>query len=512
VSTTGKPALDSRPNVIYILSDDQRADYLGCAGHPVLRTPNLDNLAEEGVRFTNAFCTSPACTPSRTCHYLGQWERAHGVNFNSASNVSATDWEMSIPTLLKNAGYFTGWIGKNHVPVGEGGYRSGHLEQAFDYWYGNHGHSHFYPKEHGAGVIYRNSRFDTQVEVFQEGVNNFLQPDRRFLSSCERPLPERPTDKPFLLCVTFNLPHGAGTGTMQLRPDDDELYKSAYRDVIDKMPTPPTYRTHSEACDNPKIPRHVYTGKRIAQYDYVKRLHTLRERQVRTCQAIEGIDRFVGNLRQRLEELGLEDNTIIVYSTDHGLHHGEHGLGGKCLLYEQDIHIPMIVYDPRLSPASRGQERDEIVAVPDLAPTVLDLLNLSVPPSMQGRSLLPLLLGESTDWRTELFCEQLMDIQDYPRQECIRSQDWKYIRYFRRTPDHSGASVDGTFGTLEDYRSCLESTLIGGEQPIYEELYHLAGDPHEERNLATRAEHTDTLAYFRRRIVEEGRTLLADPR
>lgn len=500
-----------RPNVIYILSDDQRADYLGSSGHPTLKTPELDRLANDGVKFTNAFCTSPACTPSRTSHYLGQWERRHGVNFNSGSTVSAEAWEESLPMVFKRAGYFTGWVGKNHVPVGEEGYQSGAIESSFDYWYGNHGHSFFYPKEDDRGAVYRNARSDTQVEVFEEGVSNFLNPESSFLSSCSSPLPSRPGNAPFFLCVTFNLPHGMGTGTMQLRPEDDELYKSAYRGAIDQMPTPATYRSYHEACMHPRLPREVYSGRQIAQYDYVKNLYTLRERQVRTCQAIEGIDRFVGRLRRMLNEVGESENTIIVYSTDHGLHHGEHGLGGKCFLYEEDIHIPMIIYDPRNDSTRSIASVNEIVAVPDLAPTVLELAGLPAPDSMQGSSLVPLMSRAETEWRTELFCEQLMDIQDYPRQECIRSPEWKYIRYFARTPALDLPGLDGTFGTREDYNACLSSTLTGEEEPIYEELFFLKDDPTEVHNLAQLEEHAQTLAYFRRRVVEEGSRLLREP-
>ena len=120
----------------------------------------------------------------------------------------------------------------------------------------------------------------------------------------------------------------------------------------------------------------------------------MRERIIREYQTITGMDRMLGHLREKLETLGLADNTIIIFSTDHGLHHGEHALGGKCLLYEEDLRIPFIIYDPRLPEAQRGQVRDELVVAPDLAPTVLDLLNVDIPDAMQGRSLLPLLKDE----------------------------------------------------------------------------------------------------------------------
>lgn len=499
-----------RPNVVYILGDDQRAEYLGSEGHEVLRTPNLDRLAAEGTRFSRAFCTSPACTPSRTCHYTGQWERRHGINFNSGSSLSPDAWEQSFPMRLKQEGYFLGWIGKNHVPAGGGraGYDSGYFERVFDYWYGNHGHSGFYPKEHSrGGRIYRNAAADTQVEVFTEGALDFLRPDARFRAGALAPLPERPEDRPFCLCVTFNLPHAMGTGTMQLRPGDDDLYRGAYRDVQHRLRPPPTYMPYADAYENPRLPRSVYCGRALPSYDYVRQVHTLRERQVRTCQTVEGMDRFVGRLRETLSDLGLADNTILVFSTDHGLHHGEHGLGGKCFLYEEDLRIPLIVCDPRLPRPREPRVRGEPVVVPDLAPTVLDLCGVETPRNMQGRSLRPLLEGQAAGWRSDFFAEQLFDGQNYPRSECVRSADWKYIRYFARTEDPR-QSARAFRDTLDNYLDGLAETLDGRRQPVYEELYHLAEDPGETTNLAADPDQSGRLHRMRDRLMELGREAL----
>ena len=499
--------MTDRPNIIYILGDDQRGDHLGCVGHPILQTPHIDQLARDGTLFTDAFCTSALCTPSRVCHYLGQWERRHGVNFNSATAVSPEAWQLSFPMQLKQAGYFTGWVGKNHVPAGEGGYASGLFEEVFDYWYGNHGHSTFYPKEIGAkGAIYRNAALDTQVEIFAEGVWNFLQPQKAFLESCSRSLPKRPDDRPFCLCVTFNLPHSASTGSMELRPGDDELYKSAYRDRFNDMPQPPTYKPWAQGYR--KLPQHVYNNVQIPSYDFVRTPLALRERQVRTCQTITGVDRFVGQLRERLEAMGLADNTILVFSTDHGLHFGEHGLGGKTFLYEQDLHIPLVVYDPRIGREGRGQRRDDLVVVPDLAPTVLDLCGVAAPGTMQGVSLAPLLRGESPAWRDAFFAENLFDHQNYPRCEGVRTRTHKYIRYFARTEDpaQAGRLIRGTLDPYGEAR--LRS--LRGEQPIYEELYDLAADPHEEHNLASDAAAATLLDDLRLRTTALGLSALGD--
>ncbi len=500
--------MPDNPNIIYILGDDHRAEAQGCMNHPIVKTPNIDSLAGEGVLFRNGFCTSPACTPSRTCHYTGQWERKHGINFNSRSSLAPEAWENSFPMRLKDAGYHVGWVGKNHVPAGEGGYGGGYFEKVFDYWYGNHGHSGFYPKEQAGGSreIYSNSKVDTQVEVFEEGALNFLDPRKEFIESCSHPLTVRPEDRPFCLCVTFNLPHAYGAGNMQLRPSDDELYKSRYRESFNDIPLPRTYVPFN-GIETPRIPRDVYNGIYLPSYDYVRSQTALRERRVREYQTITGMDRFIGHLRETLERLQLADNTIIVFSTDHGIHHGEHGLGGKCFLYEEDLRIPFVIFDPRLPKDSRGQVRDELVVVPDLAPTMMDLVGLDSPETMQGRSLIPLLHGETPEWREDFFSEQLLDIQNYPRSESVRSKDWKYIRYFKRTED---PNQRGPFrGTLDNYNDSLTSSLHG-EEPVYEELFHLAEDPGEVHNLAGEAVHEARLNELRARILEVCREAKGD--
>lgn len=497
-----------KSNIIYILGDDHRFDYLGCSGHPLIETPNIDFYAKNGIFFKNAFCTSPVCTPSRVCHYLGQWERQHGINFNSNSSLTENTWEKSFPMILKENGYFIGWVGKNHVPAGNGGYESGYFEKSFDYWYGNHGHSFFYVKEHSNGKIYNNSKYDTQVEVFEEGVMNFLDPQPDFLNSCISPLPIRPKDKPFCLCITFNLPHDCGTADMQLRPTDDPLYITKYRDLFSKFPLPATYKCAWENYE-PKLPFDVYNGVQIPYYDYVRLPETMREKIVRTAQTITGVDRMIGNLRDKLKELCEENNTIIIFSTDHGLHFGEFGLGGKNFLYEPDIRVPMILYDPSLAENKRGKTINKIVAVPDLAPTVLNLAGIDIPDTMQGNSLVPLINGDETTWRTELFTEALMDIQNYPRSECVRSEKWKYIRYFRRTEDPNQLKYRYK-GTLDNYNTTLVSTLYYNEQPIYEELFDLDNDPSERINLAGEKKNVEVLQYFRKRVMELGKIARGD--
>jgi len=200
------------PNFVFILTDDHRYDMLGCTGNPIIKTPNLDRLAQEGILFTNAHVTSAICTPSRASIFLSQFERKHGVNFNSGTSVSEEAWADSYPMLLRKGGYYTGYIGKNHVPVGKGGYESGMMEQSFDYWYAGHGHLGFYPKKRH--TIFKGAKNDTQVEVINEGVNDFFSNEHK-LEGTKRFLDNRPKDQPFCLSLCFNLPHGAGTSGLR---------------------------------------------------------------------------------------------------------------------------------------------------------------------------------------------------------------------------------------------------------------------------------------------------------
>lgn len=480
------------PNVVFILADDQRADELGCAGHPLMRTPNIDRIAREGALFENSFVSSASCLPNRTNLLTGQWERRHAVGWNSASALSPKQWADTLPMVLKRNGYTTAYLGKNHTP--------GLRHWDFDYYYGNRlGHLGFYPK--AAQPIFSNAGSDTQPEILGEGAENFLETDQHFVGRAGEHaavfLRERAKDRPFFLYVCFNVPHSAGTRSMQQRPSDDELYRTAYRDVESRMPLPPGYIAEADV-GAPKLPLNIYSGKQISSYDYRRAPDALREQRVRICQTVAGIDRVVGQIMARLERIGQADNTIFVYSADNGILHGEHGYGGKCLLYDPSIRVPLLILDPRLPAAQRGRRLKELVVSQDVAPTILDLCGIPAPASMQGRSLRPLLRGEPVQWRPDFFCESLILLQDYPLIQGVRSADWKYIRYWpnRKTP--------------EDYRELLNLGLCG-ESPAHEELFHLAADPLEQTNLASDPRHAPRLEAMRIRCVELLRETRCDP-
>ena len=472
-----------RPNIVVVLADDMRWDYLGAMGaNLIIQTPNLDKLAVEGTLFTNAFVTSAICTPSRTSILTGMYERKHGVTFGSNSAMTEEAWENTYPMLLRKSGYYTGWIGKNHTPVGrteEGmGYISGVMEASFDYWRAGHGHLGFYPKKNHE--IFSDAKADNQIDILQEAVDEFLsveetlEPSKNFLRT-------RPKDQPFCLLINFNVPHSNSTNSMKQLPGDPALYRTGYRDKLDQLALPANYIPY-HSIQSPKLPVNVYNGEYLPSYDWVKSKESLNENQIRTLETVTGIDQVVGKLIRELEEQGELDNTIIVFTSDHGILHGEFGLGGKTMLYDVDLKIPLVIYAPGLD-----QQRvvEEMSLNIDLGPTLLDMAGVAIPEQMQGKSLKPLIENKEVPWRTDFFSENLFMEQNYPRTEAVRTKDWKYIRYFSKEKD-------------QHHILSLVSPMLG-EQPIYEELYDLKNDPNEEKNLAAQPDKQELLEQFRDR-------------
>lgn len=475
-----------KPNIVVVLTDDMRWDYLGAIGaNTIVQTPNLNKLAAEGTLFRNAFVTSAICTPSRTSILTGMYERKHGVTFGSNSVMTEEAYANTYPMLLRKDGYFTGWVGKNHTPVGKSekglGYRSGVMEESFDYWRAGHGHLSFYPKN--VHEIFRDAKSDNQIDIIQEAVDEFLSIDEA-LETSQSFLRTRPTDQPFCLLINFNVPHSNGTNSMKQLPNDPELYRSAYRDQIDQIPLPADYVAY-DSIKTPKLPVHVYNGQYLKSYDWTKTEESLKENQIRTIQTVTGIDQVVGKIVRELATQGILDNTIIVFTSDHGLFHGEYGLAGKTFLYDIDLKIPMIIYVPGLH---QGKVVDEISLNIDIAPTLLDFAGIDIPAEMQGKSLKPIFENANKEWRTDFFSENMFMEQNYPRMEAVRSKDWKYIRYYSKE---------------KDQRHILSLIApILGEQPIYEELFDLQNDPYERNNLACHEDKQEVLEMFRRRCTE----------
>ncbi|MDG1805649.1 sulfatase-like hydrolase/transferase [Flavicella sp.] len=498
-----------QPNIVFILTDDQSYGMMGCTGNEIVQTPNIDKLAKDGVLFTNAHISSAICTPSRISILLSQYERKHGVNFNSGTSVSGKAWEKAYPLVMRNAGYYTGWIGKNHAPIGEGGYTSGLMEKSFDYWYAGHGHIRFYPKD--VHAIFNDAIASTQPEVINEGMDDFLDPNARKLKGAVKFLETRPTDKPFLLSINFNLPHGAGTGSMKQRKTDDDIYKSLYRDL--ELALPANYIAKAD-IKTPKLPADLLRAEdRQTGYNYSDTPEGFRERYTRQLQAMTGIDRLVGNLRLKLKKLKLDKNTIIIFTSDHGLFMGEQGLGGKALCYEKTTHVPMIVMDPSLKRKNRGRKSDALVQSIDVAPTMLAMAGVAIPKEFQGKDISKLVVDKTAEVRDYVFTENLWSTQfGNPKCEAVQNKEWKYIRYYKNTTFSAskkiatakelGIPVNKMLYATHDpdiayYRQLSDSSLEG-EKPVYEELYNLKNDPAELVNLAKNKENKETLKELRK--------------
>lgn len=423
-----------RPNIIYLLTDDQRADSLSCAGNTVLKTPNIDRLAAEGVLFENAFATDAICMSSRASILTGLYARTHGIH-DFSRPLSPADFAQSYPILLRKSGYKTAFIGKwglgGALPKTDYDYFDGYSEQGFYFEPGQ-------PKH-------------LTVRQGESAVN--------FLRSCKK-------DQPFCLAVSFKAPHVQDEGRAQpgiypKYPYDRALDGLYATDVVppcntvDAQPWPDFFnRTLNRTREGPDFSPATYQ-------ETMKDLYRL----------LTGVDQAVGAIAAAVRDLGFDDNTVIIYHSDHGSFYGEHGFGGKWLANEESIRSPLIIRDPRLPTSQKGTRRNPMVLNVDIAPTLLALAGLVIPPRVQGRSLLPLLHGETPPWRTDWFYEHLFRAEranPIAASEGIRTVDWKYIRY-----------ID--------------------QRPAYEQLFDLGADPREEKNLAGAPEFAGRLTQMRLR-------------
>lgn len=418
-----------RPNIIFLLSDDQRFDALGCAGNPIVQTPHLDKLAGDGVLFRNSFATTSICAVSRTSFLTGQYERRHHVG-NFSTPLSPKAFAQTYPALLRRSGYRTGFVGK----WGVGGPLP---EKEFDHWDG----------------------FSGQGRYFYKG--DPVHQTQKIEASAARFLKTATADQPFCLALSFKAAHVQDRAPRPFQPDP--RYESLYSDVVipELKKADPKYHA--------ALPEFIRTSEGRVRWERRFATPEMYQKSVKDYyRLVTGIDRVVGSIVAQLRQQDLADNTVIIFTSDHGFFLGEYGLAGKWLMHEESIRTPLLVHDPRLPKSARGQKRDEMVLNIDIAPTILQLAGVSRPEVMQGSSLLPLIQGKAVDWRNEWFYEHLFVHARIPKTEGVRTTRWKYIRY-------------------------VEST------PLYEELYDLQADPNELDNLATGTDHKARLEKMRGR-------------
>jgi arylsulfatase A-like enzyme len=388
-------AAKRQPNIIMLVTDDHRADAMGCAGNPIIQTPNMDDLAANGVRFTNAFVTTSICCSSRASIFTSQWTSRHGIT-DFATHFSEEALARAYPMLLKQAGYRIGLIGKYGV-----GPKKDLPIDKYDYWKGFPGQGKYEHKD-------ENGNYKHLTQIMGEQAIEFLQ-------GCSQ-------EQPFCLSVSFKAPHVQDSDPRQFIYD--RAYSELYKDIA--IPTPET-----------AAPRYFDALPEFLRDSEARRRWEIRfpdnekfQESVRSYyRLITGVDVVIGKIRDHLKQLDLDDNTVIILTGDNGFYLGEYGLAGKWFPHELSIRVPLLVYDPRAAAKHRGLAPDQMALNVDIAPTILELANLPVPQQMQGQSLVPLLKGKDPVWRYEFFYEHPFEHKTIAKSVALRTKRYKYARY-----------------------------------------------------------------------------------
>ncbi len=434
VAPLANAATPSKPlNIVVLYADDWRHDTLGAAGHPVVKTPHLDQLAKEGMRFTHNCVTTAICGVSRATLLTGQWMSRHG---NPAFAMFTTPWAETYPGLLRRNGYHVGHIGKWH---------NGTFPQdKFDFGRAYSG-THWIREADG-----------TKIHVTQKNENDALE----FLRT-------RPTDKPFVLTLAFFATHAEDQNPLQFLPQPASM--ELYKDTV--IPVPKT----SSDEDFKRLPPFIANEQNEGRVRYHWRFDTPEKYQTMMknyYRLATEVDATCGRVLAALRQQGLLENTLVIFTADNGYFHAEHGLADKWYPYEESIRTPLIVRDPRMPAAQRGQTNDDFTLNVDLAPTFLAAAGIAAPARMQGRDLSSLYLASTAPaWRTEFFYEHatIKNIHFIPSSEALVRKEVKYLYW----PDFQ-----------------------------HEELFDLTADRAETHNLAAAPNQAKTLASLRSRFAE----------
>jgi len=418
-------AADRRPNFVFFLIDDLRFDAMSCAGHPFVKTPNVDRIASAGVRCTNAFVTISLCAPSRACFLTGTYAHTNGVRTNEQM-----EFEHSMPTypgLLRAAGYETAFVGKWHMK------NVADPRPGFDYWLSFVGQGDYInPKLNENGRGFHATGYMT--DLLTQYAVDFLK---------------KPREKPFSLCLWHKAVHGPFT------PAD--RHSDLYKDAL--LPEPVSFRDTFEGkpawqSRRPRAAGNRNQATRPSLADLQPPAWNARDGQrLNYFRALAAVDDSVGRVLDTLRETGVLDNTVIIFAGDNGYFHGEHRRGDKRAAYEESIRIPLVMCGPGI-PKNGGKFEPMVLHI-DMAPTILDLAGVKPPASMQGMSFKPLLAGEKPTWRKSFLYEYFQEkrLSQVPTIAAVRTENWKYV----------------TYPEIDDL----------------DELYDLTKDPNEMHNLAT---------------------------
>ena len=433
-----------RPNIVFLLADDLRWDSLGHLNNFDLKTPKLDSLAQQGVRFTNSYNTTAICQASRANYMTGLYEFSTGTNF-AHGGMDYTTWENSYPHQLKQAGYFTGFAGKFGFSVSTPDGKKGNADTirgSFDWWAGW--------MDQGKYEITDNpdaTEWFTKYGDKKEHTTYALgQLGQDFIRTAVK------SGKPFNLSISFKAPHGPFAL--------DKRYTETY--LGRTFGRPENYGIDEASPLQARSGRpFVKKGKEWLE-DYDKTMykyHTL----------VLGLDAAVGMIMEELVRQGVADNTIIMFAADNGYFNGSKGMGGKLYAYEEASLTPTIIYDPRRDRdafGSKFETSDALTGNIDIAPTILDYAGVAPVKSTQGKSLVPVLEGIKKAVHDSLLLIQVWGTAS-AQSLAVVTENFKYIYWF--------------YGGINGYES-TEELFDLRRDPL--ERYTVVGDPDYDSELA----------------------------
>lgn len=429
-----------QPNIVFFFTDDQTTSTLGCYGNEVIQTPNIDRLAAQGTRFENAFVCQSICWVSRTTILTGLTGRSYGTPSNP-DQARADAVETLYSDLLRENGYRTGYFGKWHAKMPKGYRQQDHFDE-----FEAIGRNPFYKKQ-ADGTL----RHETEL-IVDRGID--------FIKSQTK-------EKPFALNMWFNACHAEdsdrrpGIGHYPWPRAVDGMYEDQTI-ALPRLNDPEIFENLPEFL-KVSINRERYFWRWNTDYKYQTNMRAY-------YRMVSGIDQAIGRFLDALEEAGLAENTIIVYSADNGYYMANRGLAGKWSHFEEGLRVPLIVMDPRVPAAKKGQVTDALAMNLDLPSTFLDWAGVDIPERYQGLSLRPVVEADAPeDWREETFHEHFAVRSRIPAFEGVRNKRYKYVRYF----DH------GNFEFLHDLK----------EDP--DELVNFVDDPQYARILNDLRHRTD---------------------
>ena len=405
---------ENKMNVLILLVDDLRWNSIGCFGNEIIYTPNIDRLAKNGIKFENTFTTTPISSVSRASIFTGQHMSRHGID-GFSKIIDTQNFIHTYPSVLRNNGYHTGFVGK----YGVGKIR----ESDFDFTRTYEG-VHWLPVD---GAKVEVSGKDENGLLFTKIHGDSIHITDKNLQDAVYFLNNRPTDKPFCLSVSFFATHAQDNHHDQYRykPTSEKYYQDISIPVPETS-TPQHYYSLPAFIANEKCESR---NRWHWRYDTPEKYQKYMKSYYRM---VTEVDIAVGEIIKELEEQGQLENTLIIFMSDNGYFQSDYQIADKWYAYEQSIRIPLIIFDPRIEIEQRGKTSEKIALNIDIAPTIIEASNSTIPDAIQGKDLSLLYLDKGdTGWRTDFFFEHpYINSEEFiPSSEGIISLSEKYILY-----------------------------------------------------------------------------------